>query len=66
MTEAATNKKKTWEKPQMTVLTREHPEEAVLTGCKGSYDSSGDAGFNYACFYDNASSCDWCDAYAYS
>jgi hypothetical protein len=28
-------KKKKWQKPELIVLVRNEPEEAVLTGCKG-------------------------------
>lgn len=66
MSEPAQNRKKDWAKPRMTVLSRKKPEEAVLTGCKGSWDSSGDNDFNSACFFDDIAICEWCDAYASS
>jgi hypothetical protein len=28
--------RKTWQKPQLIVLTRSKPEEALLIGCKGN------------------------------
>ena len=33
-------KKKQWQKPQLVVLVRSKPEEAVLTGCKVDSPSS--------------------------
>ena len=33
-------KKKQWQKPQLVVLLRSKPEEAVLTGCKVDSPSS--------------------------
>jgi hypothetical protein len=47
--------KKVWEKPELLVLVRTKPEEAVLTGCKtfNAQGSSGDA-----C----ASELGWCEA----
>ena len=41
--------KKTWEKPKLTVLVRNRPEEAILNGCKGSGPSGGPGFYNYVC-----------------
>jgi hypothetical protein len=30
--------KKSWQKPELIVLVRSKPQEAVLTGCKGTLD----------------------------
>jgi len=35
MNNKRTNEKRTWEKPELTVLVRNKPEEAVLAACKG-------------------------------
>ncbi len=43
------NKKKKWDKPMLTVLTRGKPEERVLGACKGSYAGGGGVGLN-VCF----------------
>ena len=58
-------KKKQWVQPELIVLTRSKPEEAVLQGCKWS---SGDHGSepdlaNEACIqYDFGGPCGWCSA----
>ncbi len=31
-----TGEKKMWQRPEMTVLVRSNPEEAVLSGCKSA------------------------------
>ena len=41
-----TNNKKEWEKPQLIVLVRSRPEEAVLFACKLEVNGSGGADFN--------------------
>lgn len=33
--------KKTWQSPQLIILTRSKPEEAVLSGCKTSVFGTG-------------------------
>ncbi|MBN2317497.1 MAG: hypothetical protein JXR49_00375 [Acidobacteria bacterium] len=40
MTDSATKPKKKWEKPQLIVLVRSRPEEAVLLACKGGGQQS--------------------------
>jgi len=51
-------KTKTWKKPELVVLTRTKPEEAVLTVCKGggsivspaeNFNGCGLAGCDYRC-----------------
>jgi hypothetical protein len=42
-------KKQTWAKPELTVLVRSKPEEAVLTSCKGNTTSTNPRGRNGAC-----------------
>lgn len=44
--------KNMWEKPQMVVLTRGKPEEAVLAACKDSHASSGPSNVDSACITD--------------
>ncbi|MBN1939963.1 MAG: hypothetical protein JW843_10275 [Candidatus Aminicenantes bacterium] len=39
--------KKDWEKPELIVLLRSHPEEGVLTTCKTLTGDSGPAKENY-------------------
>lgn len=34
-------KKREWVAPELLVLARSHPEEAVLAGCKGAMDGAG-------------------------
>ncbi len=40
MNHAQTTEKKKWEKPELLVLVRNNPEEAVLTGCKTTTSGS--------------------------
>ena len=40
MAESSEKQKKKWEKPQLIVLTRSRPEEAVLLACKGGGQQS--------------------------
>jgi hypothetical protein len=41
--------KKEWVTPELLVLVRSHPEEAILTACKLGLGSSGPFSFNVAC-----------------
>lgn len=59
--------KKKWERPQLIVLFRGKPEEAVLNGCKGPWTT----GYAYVagnCMYggsvDGTPWCANCDKYA--
>lgn len=54
--------KKTWETPQLIVLVRSKPEEAILQVCKDS-DPSGPSGTNGICSTDCS---DYCQAYSAS
>jgi hypothetical protein len=41
---------KPWQKPELVILTRGNPEEAVLTGCKtGASAGSNGPGYTHAC-----------------
>ena len=42
---------KQWKKPELIVLVRNKPQEAVLTGCK-TVGSSGYHGTNNACLWE--------------
>ena len=44
-----TDKKKTWTGPELIVLVRNKPEEAVLWTCKMINDGYGAAGWNLHC-----------------
>ena len=58
---------KTWEKPQLVVLTRSEPEEAVLGWCKevGAYPFGPMAGYiAFSCIDVTAYDCAECSAYA--
>ena len=51
--------KKTWETPELIVLVRSKPEEAILKGCKlGDMGGNGPGFANNAC--DNGASCGNC------
>jgi hypothetical protein len=41
--------KKKWEKPELVVLLRSRPEEAVLTACKNIPSQIGGSTFNGGC-----------------
>lgn len=41
--------KNPWQKPQLLVLARGNPEEAVLTACKTFTTTSGMTSWNYKC-----------------
>jgi hypothetical protein len=45
-----TESKKAWVEPELIVLVRSKPEEAVLTGCKHYLISTDLNGANSACF----------------
>jgi hypothetical protein len=47
-----TNVKKVWEKPQLVILVRGQPEEAVLACCKTSLLSTGSSDMNAGCYQD--------------
>lgn len=48
--------KKEWTKPELTVLVRSNPEEAVLSACKGT-DASGYATGFRNCIYVPCADC---------
>ena len=62
-----TENKKEWSEPELVVLVRSKPEEAVLTGCKHGWEPIWDHGP-----YDGAGGCaspplcTYCDAYGAS
>ena len=41
--------RRAWSRPELIVLVRSGPEEAVLTGCKTASGSAAEAGANNAC-----------------
>ena len=45
--------KKSWEKPEVLVLTRSKPEEGVLSSCKGA-QSPGPNATQATCIYNGA------------
>ena len=51
--------KKQWQKPQLVVLLRSKPEEAVLTACKSWLASQGPANQFNVCKQD--AGCDRCE-----
>jgi hypothetical protein len=53
--------RKTWTKPQITIITKHKPEENVLSTCKVSGSSTGSANGNSACYLDH-SCVDICNA----
>jgi hypothetical protein len=56
-----TESKKTWIEPELIVLTRSKPEEAVLGGCKGGI-SEGPSNDSGICMLD----CAFCSEYTFS
>jgi len=54
--------RKAWQKPELTVLVRSKPEEAVLLGCKLNNKDVGASSANEAC--QKASDCDHCELYS--
>jgi hypothetical protein len=50
------NANKVWEKPQLIILARSKPEEAVLTACKTDATAGGNASQNAGCY--SATACD--------
>lgn len=67
-----TDKKKEWREPELIVLARNNPEEAVLIGCKAwSGENSKGGGYgnvNKWCIYDSEGSCyaTKCEAHEWS
>lgn len=58
MAENSLKKKKKWEKPQLIVLVRNRPEEAVLLACKGGGQQSAVAKTSKnLCFNQSKGSC---------
>jgi len=49
--------KKTWQKPQLLILTRSKPEEAVLLACKYFLILTGETGSNGNCERTVADNC---------
>jgi hypothetical protein len=48
--------KKVWQRPELVVLVRSMPEEAVLGNCKGTGGTSRDS-LNGGCYQDNRGAC---------
>ena len=56
MGETIKTEKKQWEKPELIVILRSKPEEAVLASCKGA-GKSGSSGFYFnSCSYNSSCS----------
>lgn len=53
------SEKKKWEKPELTVLVRHKPEEAVLSGCK-TYSNGAASGVNYQACVNSTGACIAC------
>ena len=61
--------KKRWQKPELIVLERSRPEEAVLLACKASGRSSGNSAYNSQCYFHvsvTGSTCGTCNSVAAS
>jgi hypothetical protein len=56
MDKPQTNAKPQWAKPELTVLVRSHPEEAVLGDCKNGSFGSSTANSAFACI-ENVGGC---------
>lgn len=54
-------RKKVWSKPELLVLVRGKPAEAVLTGCKSSYDWNCPESANSACYQSSREMSCFCD-----
>ena len=55
------NENKDWEKPELIVLVRNKPEEAVLSACKNSEVSAGYSNYDAGCIREK-SAYPWCAA----
>jgi len=49
MNDQQQSEKKNWDKPELTVLVRNKPEEQVLQACKTAGNPSGNAGMDNDC-----------------
>lgn len=54
--------KKVWKKPELVIIARNKPEEAVLTGCKAAGNVSGPDGENTSCSEVGPGGCSMCAA----
>jgi hypothetical protein len=52
--------KKQWQKPELIVLVRSKPEEAVLAACKYWGDPSGAESQEFGCLVDLGVGCEAC------
>ena len=59
MNDQRTAEMKTWEKPELIILVRNQPEEAVLTACKGVTVPGGPGVSAISCGYTPCGSCTW-------
>jgi hypothetical protein len=60
--EEAMKEKKVWQKPELVVLVRSNPEEAVLSACKVDPTPGAVAATQVACIWDNPPGCTSCDS----
>jgi hypothetical protein len=51
------NEKKLWQKPELIVLVRSRPDEAVLETCKSSGRTTGESHYKNNCMKENSSTC---------
>lgn len=65
MNTTQTTTKKAWSKPQLLVLVRSNPEEAVLGACKGGAQS-GSSQSDQNCYWDPGGGCLQCNSLAAS
>jgi len=57
--------KKEWTEPELIVLVRSNPEEAIMAGCKYP-GKSGETTWNSACMFGYESGCEDCTESAVS
>ena len=46
-----------WSRPELIVLVRGGPEEAVLSGCKQGGTNTGNADTNVGCYFGSCTQC---------
>lgn len=52
--------KKPWQKPELVVLVRNRPDEAVLAACKTGSAPGGYLNYNGGCWYESDLACYKC------
>ena len=56
------SQKKVWRTPELIVLVRSKPEEAVLAACKAWLTTSGPFATQVWCVYDTGAGCGACNS----